>query len=233
MDQKAKVLIVSDEFSMADIWGFSLEKVGLDVCMANVDENILQVFDKELPDLIIIEDFNDKFEELEICRQLRLVTVVPILYLTSKVGENFLLETYAAGADESIPYPITPRLFQAKVMTWLRRTRDFLSASIDEIRVAGFLLDPSHKRLMLPSGQQVKLTLLETRLLYVLMSHAERQVPVEELIEKVWGYHNPVERKLIKNHIYRLRQKIEADPRHPRFLLNVGYKGYKFHSESS
>lgn len=225
--QKAKVLIISDEPVTANVWGFSLTQAGLDVCLVDLQEDTTEVFERELPDLIIIEDFNDQIEELEICRQLRSVTIVPILYLTATTNENFLLDTYQAGSDETIPYPITPRLFQAKVRAWLRRTRDIPLDSLDEIRLSGFVLDADQKRLILPSNNWVKLTLLETRLMFLLLSHPNKTIPSEELIEKVWGYQSKIDRRLLKNHIYRLRRKIEADPGHPEYLVNDGYTGYK------
>jgi DNA-binding response OmpR family regulator len=226
--QKEKILIISDEPNTAEVWGFSLKQVGLNVRLLDVTNDILAAFDREYPDLIIIEDFNEEVEELEICRQLREITAVPILYLTTKNSENFQLTVYEMGADECIIQPITPRVFQYKVNAWLRRTKNLPLASLDEVRAEGFTLDPDSKKLTLPDGEVVYLTMLETRLLYLLMSHQGSSMHKSEIIERVWGNFTGIDSRLLKNHIYRLRRKIEPDPSRPRILVNAGYSGYGF-----
>lgn len=226
--KRARVLIISDELNTAAIWGYSLSQVEIDVKLIGPNENVLEVWDTEIPDITIIEDFDDQVEMLAVCQKLRAITISPILYFTSRISENDHLKIYQAGADECIPYPITPRIFQAKVGAWLRRTRSLPLAALDEIQVGGFVLDPTLKQITLPGGKRVNLTLLETRLLYFLMNHAGRVIPKDELIERVWGHSNEFDRRLLKNHIYRLRRKIEPNPSSPRYLINVGYSGYEF-----
>ena len=223
-----KVLIISDAPATADIWGYSLSQLGLDVKVIDLAENFMEAWENETPDIIIIEDFNDQIEELDICSALREVTIVPILYLTSKLNEKFHLDVYQAGADECIPFPISPRLFQAKVNAWLRRTQSLPMAALNEISAGGFCLDPGRRTLYLPNQTAVRLTALETRLLVLLMSNPGKVIPPADIIEKVWGYHGLNDRKLVRNHIFRLRRKIEADPSRPRCLVSAGNSGYKF-----
>jgi DNA-binding response OmpR family regulator len=224
----AKILIVSDEPLTAQDWGYSLAQSGLDIRMISLAEDVMEVWAEETPDLIIIEDFNEQMEEIELCRQLRLVTIVPILFLTNKISETFQYEVYRAGADECIPYPVNLKLFHAKVRAWLRRTKSFPLAGLDEVQVDGFRLFADQKRLALPSGAMIRLTTLETRLLYLLMSHPGREFESEEMVERVWGHYGEGDNRLLKNHIYRLRRKIEVDPANPCYLVSVGYSGYKF-----
>ncbi len=226
---KARILIISDEPESAKVWGFSLNQVGLEVRLVGIDEQVLDIWEKELPDLIILEDFNNEIEELELCHQLRESSLVPILYLTNKIGEAFYLEAYKAGADECIPYPITPRLFQAKVKAWLRWTKSVPLAVLNEVRVGGFVLNADQKRLILPDGEVTKLTLLEARLLFLMMNHPGACFESKDIIEKVWGYSSDNgENKLLKSLIYRLRRKIEPNPNEPCYLVTEENTGYKF-----
>lgn len=231
--RKRKVLIISDEPVTAEVWGFSLSQMGLESRLIAISDDILGAWEDELPDLIILEDFNKEDEELAICRQLRAVSVVPILYLTSKTDERFQLAVYEAGADDCISYPITPRLFQAKANAWLHRTVELPIVALDEVCLGGFRLSPNQRQIILPSGKAVGLTTLEFRLLYLLMSHPGKVFSPDEIIKKVWDYDCSVEGRLIKNHLYRLRRKIEPDASHPHYLLSDGYNGYKFQPDGA
>ena len=224
---RAKVLIVSDEPVTARVWGFSLNQAGLDVRLVGINEAVMDIWAEELPDLIIIEDFNKEVEELELCKNLRAETVVPILYLTSKTDEAFSLEVYRIGADECIPFPISPRLFQAKVNAWLRRMFTVPVTVFDEVKSDGLRLNMDQRRLQKPSGETVRLTVLEARLLYVLMSHPGQVFERDTLVEKVWGYYGEGDPHLLKNLVYRVRRKIEADPTQPRYLVTEGNTGYR------
>ena len=198
-DPRAKILIISDEPQTAEIWGFSLHQVGLDVTLLAVSDPVMETWAAESPDLIIIEDYNDQVEELPLCRQLREATVVPIIYLTSKTSETFHLEIYKLGIDDCITFPVSPRVFQAKVNAWLRRTRVLPIAALDEIRAGDFRLQGEKKRLALPSGDTVRLTTLEVRLLYLLMAHPARVFEHQEIVEKVWGYVGEGDNSLLKH----------------------------------
>jgi DNA-binding response OmpR family regulator len=224
----ARVLIISDEPSTAAIWGFSLNQVGFQVTLIGISDSILEVCMEVLPDLIIIEDFNKEVEEIGLCRQLRRETAVPILYLTGKTDEAFQIQVYKVGADECITFPITPRLFQAKVEAWLRRTMSIPLAALKEVECGELRLNADKRWLRLPADKLVKLTNLETRLLYLLMSHPGQVFETDEIVNKVWGYWGEGDKSLLKNLVYRLRRKMEPDLEHPRWVVTVKDRGYAF-----
>ena len=226
--QKAQVLIITDEPDSAQVWGFSLSQLGLDVRLINITDPVLEIWSEVLPDLIIFEDFDSDEEEVQVCRDLRAATIVPILFLTSKTSESFWLKIYQLGADECIPFPISPRLFKAKVAAWLRRTQDLPIAAVEDIRSGGFVLNLQTRRLTLPNRASLRLSALEARLLYLLMNHPGQPLENEKIIEKVWGYYGNGSGPLLKNLVYRLRKKIEADPSQPGCLLTWGEGGYRF-----
>lgn len=224
----AKVLIISDEPVGAKIWGFASNQLGLEAVIIGANDPVIDTWGKELPDLIVIEDTNDRTEEIAIMKQLRELTVVPVLYMTSKASEAFHLRVYQAGADECIPCPVSSRMFQAKISAWIRRAGNIPMSALDEVHTGGFALSASQRRLSLPCGDDIRLTVLEARALFLFMSHPGRAFNNEEVIEKVWGYANSGDTSLLKHLIFRLRRKIEPDPNRPRYLRYERSTGYSF-----
>jgi DNA-binding response OmpR family regulator len=227
----ARVLIISDEPATAAVWGFSLNQVGFDVILIGITDSVLEACMEVLPDLIIIEDFNKEVEEVDLCCHIRRETAVPILYLTGKTDEAFQIQVYKVGADECITFPITPRLFQVKVEAWLRRTMSIPLAALNDVECGELHLNADKRWLRLPAGELVKLTNLETRLLYLLMSHPGQLFETDEIVNKVWGYWGEGDKSLLKNLVYRLRRKMEPDLEHPRWVVTVKDRGYAFRNE--
>jgi DNA-binding response OmpR family regulator len=225
---RIKGLVITDELESGKIWGYSLEQIGIQVTLVKVTEDIPVIWREILPDLVLLEDFNPEIEELEVCRQLRQISPVPILLLTMKTDETFQLEAYRAGVDECILQPISPLLFLAKVRTWLRQTRSLPYAAVGDLEAGGFVLEPDCRRLSLPDGSRLQLTNLEMRLLYVLMSHPGKPVDSASLIERIWGSYGGGDHVMLKNLVYRLRRKIETEPNNPACLLTDANLGYRF-----
>ena len=228
---KATVLLVSDDVESARIWAFSLEQVGLEVCQAGFSEKTLRVWASEFPDLIILEEHQARLDVFEFCRQMRAEAAVPILLLISTSQETHLMAAYQAGADDCILAPVSPRLFLAKVKAWLRRAQVLPNAVLDEIRAGDFRLDPDRRLLTTPAGERVKLTNLETRLLYLLLNHPAWILETDYLVDRVWGQFGDGDSILLKNLVYRLRRKIEPNPSQPCYLLTESSIGYHFRPE--
>ena len=226
--KNATVLVISDDPQSARMWAYGLKQSNLDTCLAGFSEKTLQIWMDESPDVIVLEDYNAQTDVLEFCRRMRGEAAVPILLLTSRNDEAYLLEAYAAGVDDCVPHPVSPRLFLAKVSAWLQRSQVVPSAALDELSVGGFHLDPDRKQVMLPDGQVVKITNLETRLLYLLLNHPGWIMETDYLIDRVWGYFGRGDSALLKNVVYRLRRKIEPDPSQPRYLITESTLGYRF-----
>ena len=228
---KATVFLVSDDLESARIWAYSLEQAGLEVCQGGFSDKTLQVWSSEYPDLIILEGNRARMDVFAFCRQIRGEAAVPILLLACENHESYLMAAYQAGADDCITPPVSPRLFLAKVKAWLRRAQVLPNAALDEIRAGDFRLDPDRRLLCTPSGQVVKLTHLETRLLYLLMNHPAWTLETDYLVDRVWGHFGDGDGVLLKNLVYRLRRKIEPIPSQPCYLLTEGSLGYRFRPE--
>lgn len=226
----ARVLVVSDDDEIARIWAYSLEQHGLAVHLGEMGAAALSEWNEVLPDLIVVDSHAWQMEDVEFCRSLRQETVVPILLFTSQNDEYYLLEAYKAGVDEVVAQPVSPRIFMAKIRAWLRRAQNIPSTALDEVQVGGFLLNGENRLLRLPDGRSLRLTHLEARLLYVLMSRPNKVQETENLVNRVWGYYGQGDSVLLKNLIYRLRKKIELDSSQPRYLVTESSLGYSFRS---
>ncbi len=225
---QARALVLSNDQDISRVFGFCLEQCGVKVSLCSMDKQAVKAMAEILPDIVLLDSNAYDGEDLELCRELRQGSVVPILLLTSKDDEYHLLEAYKIGVDEVICQSISPRLFMAKVRSWLRHIQSVPSAALDDLQVGGFTLNQEHRLLRLPDKRPVRLTYLEARLLYVLMGHADKTLDTETLVERVWGHYGQGEGILVKNLVYRLRRKIEPDPSRPRYLLTDENHGYRF-----
>lgn len=223
-----KVLLVTNQQTTGPLWAFSLQQQKFQVAMEPNPSNTLKRWMEESPDLIILDVNLEEKAVLEIIRSLRGETVTPIVLLCPARTEEFILHAYQAGADDVLPKPVSPSLFQAKVKVWLRRSWSAPAETMTPLNVGGFQLIPSEKMVLGRNGQAHSLTSLELRLLYFLMSEAGHVLTSEDLLERVWGYSGEEDNAMLKNVVYRLRRKIETDPAHPRHLQTVIGVGYKF-----
>ena len=224
----SKVLVVSNTQHTGPLLIFGLREMELDVVFEPVPTNAIQRWSEEIPDLIVIDANVPETQAIQLIKGLREEAVVPIMLLTQFSTEDFLLEVYAAGADECVIKPITPSLFCAKVKAWLRRSWTVPADTLEPFRAGKFRLQPSERMVILEDRGPIRLTNLELRLLYCLMSSAGHTLTIEELNRRVWGYRNETDGTMLKNVVYRLRRKIEQDQANPQIILNVAGVGYKF-----
>lgn len=226
-----KVLIVSNLQTTGPLWVFSLQQQKLNVLLEAEPARTLQRCEAESPDLIIIDANLSEAQTLELIQSLRAEMITPIILLTSARLEEHVIEAYKAGVDDCILKPVSPSLFQAKVRVWLRRAGGVSTEELDPLKVRPLHLFPSERMVFLANGGAVRLTNLELRLLYYLMSQAGRTVTADELIQRVWGYSAEEDHAMLKNLVYRLRRKIEVDPAHPLIIQTVSGVGYRLASE--
>ena len=226
-----KVLIVSNQQTTGPLWVFSLQQQNLNVALEANPANTLSRCEAESPALIILDTNLPEAQTLELIQSLRAEMLTPILLLTPARTDEFVLEAYKAGVDDCISKPVSPSLFQAKVKVWLRRFGIISVDILDPIRVGTLQLFPAEKIVILKNGNTARLTNLELRLLYYLMSRPGHAVSIEELNRRIWGFIKEADNTMLKNVIYRLRRKIEADPANPQILQNVAGVGYKFVAE--
>jgi DNA-binding response OmpR family regulator len=221
------VLHVSNDREVGGIWTYALRQMGLTVTEATSAADALARWEQEAFDLIVIDVCGADLDGIELARQLRAEAVNPILLFTSNRDEADTLHAYQVGVDDCVLKPVSPSLFLAKVRAWLRRTWTVPAEALLTLQAGRLSLDPTQRAVVLASGSTAKLTNLEFRLLYLLMSHPGQSLPADTIVDRVWG-HGGGDSVLLKNLVYRLRRKIESDPRQPRYIQTGAGSGYVF-----
>jgi len=226
-----RVLIVSNQQTTGPLWVFSLQQQLLHVALEADPSNTLKRCELETPDLIILDITLPESQVLELIKSLRAEMVTPILLMTPIRPEETIIGAYEAGVDDYLIKPVSPSLFNAKVRVWLRRSWSATTSTLDPVKIGGMQIFPGERMVMKPNGEVVHLTNLELRLLYNLVTRPGETVTTEELNQRVWGYTGEVDNTMLKNVVYRLRRKIEADPANPLIIQNVAGVGYRLAPE--
>jgi DNA-binding response OmpR family regulator len=150
--------------------------------------------------------------------------------LISRIEEDIHYRLLESGADLVVARPFGARLLIAQVRALLRRAGSVPLFSLPTLTIAGLALDPASRTVQIVGQSQKRLTHLEFRLLYTLMIHGGQILPIETIVEQVWGYNGRGDKELVRGLVRRLRTKVERDPRHPRYILTAPGVGYSFTS---
>jgi DNA-binding response OmpR family regulator len=223
-----KILIVDDDADLRGLIAYALRQAGYLVIEAADGAAALAAYDREEPALVILDVNLPRLSGFEVCRKIRQRSPAPggtpVMMLTVRGAEEDLVQGLDLGADDYLTKPFSPRALLARVRAHLRR------AAVDKPAplVAGDLaLDLELQAVAVAGGAPVRLTNLEFRLLQLLLANAGHTLPAERLLSHVWGLRGSGDRQLLKQLVHRLRQKIEADAAHPRYLLTVTGIGYE------
>jgi len=223
----AKIFVVCDQKDTAPVWGYILRQQGLSVILETSLEKVMDRWSAEMPDLVVI-DLNMEHEaRMDLYQKFRAVSVAPILLFLPTYHETEILEAYHAGVDDVVVKPVSPAVFLAKILAWVRRSWTVPVDNLSLVKAGKHRLDPARRCLADPEGIEIKLTNLEFRLLHLLMSRPGFIFSLEEIIESIWGGYDNGDQVLLKNVVYRLRKKIEEDPSRPLYL-QTGQGGYSF-----
>ena len=222
-----KVFVVCDQKDTAPVWGYILRQQGLIVILETSRDKAIDRWSSEIPDLVVIDIDITHQNPMELYKKFREVSVAPILLFLPSHHETQILEAYEAGVDEVVVKPISPPIFLAKIMAWVRRSWTVPTDGLSLVKAGSHRLDPTRRCLLDPNGTEIKLTNLEFQLLHLLMSRPGNIFSAEDIIESIWGEYGRGDQILLKNVVYRLRKKIEADPSHPALLQTWG-GGYSF-----
>jgi DNA-binding response OmpR family regulator len=219
-----KVLVADDDADLLALIGFTLNQAGFEVRAVSDGSAALQAFAAESPDFVLLDVNMPGPNGLEVCREIRGVSTVPIMMLTVRDQEEDLLAAFDSGADDYVRKPFSPRALIARVRALARRAEPAKPGSI----TAGNLhLDLEQHTLQLGAATPLRLTPLELKALHLLMTSPGRTVTAERLLLQVWGRSTSRERRTLKQLIYRLRQKLEHDPAAPQILQTTPGAGYK------
>ena len=226
--RKQRILVVDDEPTFIDVLTISLEAEGYEVITAIDGFEALERFRATKPDLILLDLMLPRISGVDVCRDIRGSSNVPIIMVTAKSSELDVVVGLEVGADDYITKPYRIRELVARVRATLRRVEDAKErVSSGRLEVAGVHLD-SERHEVTVDGESVTMALKEFELLEILMVNAGRVVTREILFDRVWGYDYVGESKTLDVHIKRLRSKVEADPSDPQRIVTIRGLGYKF-----
>ncbi|MDQ2729052.1 MAG: response regulator transcription factor [Actinomycetota bacterium] len=226
------VLVVEDEESFIEALVVGLKREGFLVRVARDGVEGIEMFEQVRPDLILLDVWLPRMSGIDVCREVRTRSRVPIIMVTAKSSEIDTVVGLEVGADDYVTKPYRLRELVARMRAVLRRapSMETSSPSTDVLEVGDLRLDAERHEVHL-GGSMVVLPLKEFELLELLMANAGRVLPRETLIDRVWGPHYVGDTKTLDVHIKRLRAKIEDDPAQPLRITTIRGLGYKFHAD--
>ncbi|MCB9136123.1 MAG: response regulator transcription factor [Anaerolineales bacterium] len=220
------ILIVEDEPELVKVLRSYLEKSGFEVLTAYRGDSGLSTYEHKHPDLVILDLNLPGMDGLDVAREIRRKSQVPILMLTARVDEPDQLIGLELGADDYVTKPFSPRLVVARVRALLRRAQP--GAAPAEIIRAGDLEIDVSAHLVTREGEVIELTPTEFSLLHTLAAQPGRAYSREQLIEFAQGNYYEGYERTVDAHIKNLRAKIEPDPKKPKYIETVFGVGYRF-----
>jgi two-component system response regulator RegX3 len=231
MTEQTTVLVVEDEESFVDALTVGLRREGFHVQVARDGMSALDVFDAVNPDLVLLDVMLPRISGIDVCRQIRKRSQVPIIMVTSKTSEIDTVVGLEVGADDYVSKPYRLRELVARMRAVLRRSPHdrYADAAEGVLEVGDVRLDAERHEVTI-RGEVVSMPLKEFELLTLLLANAGRVLTRDTLIDRVWGADYMGDTKTLDVHIKRLRAKVEDDPAHPIRIVTIRGLGYRYES---
>ena len=223
---RSRVLVVDDDAALAEMLSIVLRNEEFEPIWCAHGDKALNAFKDAKPDLVLLDLMLPGRDGVDVCRDIRAESGVPIVMLTAKTDTIDVVEGLEAGADDYVAKPFRAKELVARIKTRLRRTVPADGAAVENLRVGDLSISVdghSVKR----EGHPIPLTPLEFDLLLALARRPWQVFSREVLLEQVWGYRHAADTRLVNVHVQRLRSKIERDPERPEIVLTVRGIGYK------
>lgn len=221
---RSRVLVVDDDAALAEMLSLVLRNEGFEPIWCAHGDKALAAFHDARPDLVLLDLMLPGRDGVDVCKELRAESGVPIIMLTAKSDTIDVVNGLEAGADDYVAKPFKAKELLARIRTRLRRTPE--ENELENLRIGDLTISVdghSVKR----DGQPIQLTPLEFDLLLALARRPWQVFSREVLLEQVWGYRHAADTRLVNVHVQRLRSKIEKDPEHPEIVITVRGIGYK------
>ena len=223
MEQRPRVLVVDDDAALAEMLTLVLRNEGFLSQIVTRGDEAMAAFRSFRPDVVLLDLMLPGRDGIDVCREIRAESGVPIVMLTAKTDTVDVVLGLESGADDYVVKPFKPKELVARVRARLRRTDDPAPESLEigdlTIDVAGHAVRRD--------GQVIPLTPLEFDLLVALARKPWQVFTREVLLEQVWGYRHAADTRLVNVHVQRLRSKVERDPERPEIVVTVRGVGYK------
>lgn len=212
----------------AAVLQLALQRAGFSSQQVQHLDRMLDVWVDRPADFALVAFGGGEPVSAEFIEGLRSQTTVPILVMGDPILEDQNVALLEAGADLFISRPFSVRSLVAQIRAIMRRAAGMPFFSLPILAQSGVMIDPSTRTVQVEEGEIQRLTQLEFRLLFTLMTHAGRVIPTETLVEYVWGFSGEGNRGLVRGLVQRLRAKLEPDPGNPKYVLTEPGLGYRF-----
>lgn len=228
--KKSKILVVDDEVEILNLIKMALNKEGFEnIYIADRGSKGLEIFEKENPDLAILDIMLPDIEGYDICKKIRQISDIPVLFLSAKGEELDKLVGLSLGADDYITKPFSLKELALRVKIQLRRSKKQLNIEEKEngvIKVGPFEVNEQALEVK-KNGELLELKPKELRMFIYMVKHKNQIISKEKFCDEVWGDDFIGYDNTIMVHIRRLREKVENNPSKPEYILNVKGLGYK------
>ena len=223
----SRILIVEDELDLANLIKDYLEKELYEVEICSQGDKAIEIFDKFKPSLVILDLMLPGMNGYEICQNIRIKSTIPILILSAKIDEFDKVKGLNLGADDYITKPFRPRELLARVNAQLRRSQVFNKENLEIIEIENIRIYTKEYKVE-KDGRDLDLSRNEFELLMFLSKNPRQVFSREQLYDRIWGFDSYGDLNTVTVTINRLRQKIEDNPKNPKYILTVWGVGYKF-----
>ena len=225
LSNKASVLVVDDDIRILRLVKRILELEGYQLLVANSGEAALRTFDKETPDLVLLDIMMPDIDGYTVCQRIREFSQIPIIMVTAKGNDNEKVEGLDIGADDYVTKPFSASELAARVRAMLRRIRNRNEPAESIFYSNDLVIDFATHRVRI-GNREVNLTPTEYKLLVYLSRNAGRVVTPDQLLDKIWGEEYIGDSHLLQVSIARLRRKLNDDAKNPSYILTRSGIGY-------
>lgn len=223
-----KILIIDDDVNLGQTIKLTFARTGAEVFTAVDGRDGLRQFYEYRPDLVILDVRMPDINGWETCRQIRLLSNVPIIMLTTLDNDEDVIRGLDYGADDFVTKPFSRDVLLARARAVLRRSEQLAEPEDQQSYNDSYLLIDLRKHRVQVDGQAVQLSSTEFRLLAYLLQNAGQVLTYQNILDKVWGWEYQDSIDYVHVYVSHLRRKLEADPRNPRYLLTERGIGYRF-----
>jgi len=228
MGRKGKLLIVEDDADLVRALEVYFSRVGYEIVSAADGLEGMQTLYNERPDIVILDIAMPKMDGWEVCRRIRELSDVPIIMLTARVQEDERVKGLKLGADDYVVKPFSLKELEARLEAVLRRAPDASERREGPLFANDELVVDAERLLVTHHGERIDLTPTELRLLLFLAENVGRVLTHRQILDKIWGNDYSDDVDYVKLFVYRLRRKVEPDPKQPRYIISERGIGYRF-----
>jgi len=223
-----RAVFYSYDLDEAAVLQLLLQRAGFTPQQVHEAGKLSEVLIERPPDFVLIAFGGERPVSQKVVEAVRAETTSPLVVIGDPLSEGQQVHLLESGVDVFVPRPYSSLILIAQIRAVMRRSAGLPAFGLPILSQPGVMVDPSTRTIQVEEGEIQRLTQLEFRLLYTLMTYAGRVIPTETLVEYVWGFSGEGNRGLVRGLVQRLRSKLEPDPANPKYIQTEAGIGYSF-----